>query len=37
MNPVHIPGKPVPFARPRFNNGRGFQDPEYKAWRTTAA
>ena len=32
-----IPGRPVPFARPRFNGGRGYQDPTYAAWKRGAA
>ena len=32
-----IPGPAVPFARPRFNGGRGYQDPTYAAWKRKAA
>ena len=32
-----IPGPPVPFARPRFSAGRGYQDPAYAAWKRGAA
>ena len=32
-----IPGTPVPFARPRFNGARGYQDPTYDAWKRSAA
>ena len=37
VSPCIISGKPVPFARPRFSGGRGYQSPEYAAWRARAA
>lgn len=33
----HIPIIPVPFARPRFNNGQGFNAPKYAAFKTELA
>lgn len=32
-----IPGPAAPFARPRFNGARGYQDPTYAAWKRSAA
>lgn len=32
-----IPGPAIPFARPRFSAGRGYQDPAYAAWKRCAA
>jgi Holliday junction resolvase RusA-like endonuclease len=32
---IHIPFHPVPFARPRFNNGRGFNSPKYADYKRT--
>lgn len=32
-----IPGRAIPFARPRFSGGRGYQDPAYAAWKRGAA
>jgi Holliday junction resolvase RusA-like endonuclease len=30
---VEIPIRPSPFQRPRFNNGRGFNDPRYTKYK----